>query len=115
MTTESAAQVILRMNLTIEESGESSSLEWAEQNKEALHVAFANSLGAHPSEIRVDVLPPGAAGRRLLAQLAFDVRITWLLGDANTTNRSSDVAVQELALLADAEGMSRFGEALQVS
>ena len=29
-----------------------SSLEWAEQNKEALHVAFANSLGAHPSEIR---------------------------------------------------------------
>lgn len=113
VTTESAAQVILRMNLTIEESGESSSLEWAEQNKEALHVAFANSLGAHPSEIRVDVLPPGAAGRRLLAQLAFDVRITWLLGDANTTNRSSDVAVQELALLADAEGMSRFGEALQ--
>lgn len=113
VTTESAAQVILRMNLTIEESGESSSLEWAEQNREALHVAFANSLGAHPSEIRVDVLPPGAAGRRLLAQLAFDVRITWLLGDANTTNRSSDVAVQELALLADADGMSRFGEALQ--
>eukprot|EP00438_Fugacium_kawagutii_P027448 Skav208099 [mRNA] locus=scaffold1681:224923:240091:- [translate_table: standard] len=89
-----------------------SSLEWAEQNRDALHLAFANSLGAQPSEIRVDLLPPGD-GRRLLTQLAFNVRITWLLGATNSSNRSSDVAVEELALLADADGMSRFGEALQ--
>jgi len=111
VTTEPAVQILLRMNLAIEDS-EKSSLEWAQENQEALHLAFAKSLEINPSEIRLDLLPAGVRLRRLAQAVAFDVRITWLLGATNSSN-SSDVAVQELELLADAQGMSRLGQALQ--
>jgi len=41
VTTESAAQVILRMNLTIEESGESHSAEEAPKDIQALQRVFS--------------------------------------------------------------------------
>lgn len=121
VTEGSAAQILLRMNLAVEDADSSSGLEWAEQNVDSLHRAFAKSIDVHPASLRIDLLAP-TYRRRLLAQvMAFNVRLTWLLDTSlevmNRSNSSDSAmeadAIEELALLTDVDGMSRFGEALR--
>jgi len=104
VTSGTAAQVLLSVTLG-NEVFLGDGLEWAQQNQESIHLAFAKSLDMHPAEIRVDLLSPGVYGRRLLAQLVFDVRLTWLLEVRN-------VSLEELEWTADAQSLS-FGQALR--